>query len=130
MSAGKLSASMVFKSVSLTPSFSPSVYQSVTLTLSSKDFKEGCSDGRGHCGCLDAVWDSAVATSGDGRCGDGGCGDGRVGARGLRPEGSQYTQNSQCECTVREHCSIKCQQHEKCSSNELLNIRIHEKKIS
>ena len=39
------------------------------------------------------MWDSAVATSGDG-----GCGDGRVGARGLRPEGSQYTQNSQCEC--------------------------------
>ena len=41
------------------------------------------------------MWDSAVVTSGDG-----GCGDGRVGARGLRPEGSQYTQNSQCECIL------------------------------
>ena len=49
------------------------------------------------------MWDSAVDTSGDGGCGDGGCGNGwcgdsRVGARGLRPEGSQHTQNSQCEC--------------------------------
>ena len=35
------------------------------------------------------MWDSAVATSGDG-----GYGDGRVGARGLRPEGGQYTQNN------------------------------------
>ena len=37
------------------------------------------------------MWDSAVDTSGDG-----GCGDGRVGAGGLRPEGSQY----QCECIL------------------------------
>ena len=92
MSAGKLSASMVFKSVSLTPSFRPSKYQYASaLILSSKDSKEGCSDGRGHCGCLDAVWDSAVVTSGDGWYGDG-----RVGAGGLRPEGGQY----QCECIL------------------------------
>ena len=45
MSVEKLLASMLFKSVSLTPRFSPSVYQSITPTLSSKDFKEGCSDG-------------------------------------------------------------------------------------
>ena len=57
------------------------------------------------------MWDSAVATSEDG-----GCGDGRVGARGLRPEGGQYNIRN----AFRECCSIKCQQYEKCSSNELL----------
>ena len=69
---------MKFKSFSLIPRFSPSAYQSVTVTFSSKDIKLGCSAEAVGCG------DCSVGLSGPEE-------DDDDSERGLTPARDQHT---------------------------------------